>query len=83
MTNNENLSHVRRLAALAVLINIAVVIASAIALPRALLVLVPIVGLTLPLLTTAVLEALLQRQLSDGESSDAHRPILGPRCATS
>jgi hypothetical protein len=52
-------------------------------LPRALLVLVPIVGLTLPLLTTAVLEALLQRQLSDGESSDAHRPILGPRCATS
>jgi hypothetical protein len=78
---NENLTPVRRLAVLAVIANIAVVISAALALPKELLVLLPIVGLVLPLLTIAGLEAVAQGQLADHESNQRLSPLWRTRSA--
>ena len=64
----KNLSKVRRLAVLGVLANVVAVAAAAIASPKELLVVVPLLALTLPLLTAAALEAAAERRLGDGFS---------------
>ncbi|MET0386053.1 MAG: hypothetical protein ABW321_08850 [Polyangiales bacterium] len=56
-----NLTNVRRFAVAAVAANVAVIGGAALALPRELLVLLPIAGLVLPLLTTSVVEAAAER----------------------
>jgi hypothetical protein len=64
----KNIANVRKLAVFTVVGNVAVILLAAIALPRELLVVLPIVGLTLPLLTTAALEAVAERRIG-GELS--------------
>ena len=64
----KNLSKVRRLAVFGVIANIVVVAAAALAAPKELLVVLPLLGLTLPLLTAAALEAAAERRLGDGFS---------------
>jgi Flp pilus assembly protein TadB len=61
----NNITDVRRLAVAAVGANLLLTIVAAVVLPRELLVVLPIVGLTLPLLTTAFLEAAAERRLGD------------------
>ena len=64
----KNLSKVRRLAVFGVIANILAVAAAAIVAPKELLVVVPVLALTLPLLTAAALEAAAERRLGDGFS---------------
>ena len=64
----KNLSKVRRLAVFGVIANIVAVAAAALAAPKELLVALPLLGLTLPLLTAAALEAAAERRLGDGFS---------------
>lgn len=63
--DRQNLSQVRRWAALAVAANIALFFAVAWALPKELLGVLPILGLTLPLLTTGFLEAATERRANE------------------
>jgi len=62
----ENIAKVRRFAALAVAGNIAVALLAAIVLPAELMVVLPIVALTLPLLTTSLVERLALRNQGGG-----------------
>ena len=55
--DRQNLSKVRRWAVLAVAANVALFLAVAWALPKELLGVLPVLGLTLPLLTTGFIEA--------------------------
>jgi hypothetical protein len=61
----KNLSKVRRLALLTVAGNLVATAIAALVLPRELAGIVPVVGLMLPLLSTAVLEGAAERQLGD------------------
>jgi hypothetical protein len=59
----ENIAKVRRLAAVAVAANLAVALLAAIVLPAELMVVLPVVALTLPLLTTSLVERFAQHTL--------------------
>jgi hypothetical protein len=59
----ENIAKVRRLAAVAVAANLAVALLAALVLPAELMVVLPVVALTLPLLTTSLVERFAQRTL--------------------
>jgi hypothetical protein len=61
MELKNNVTQVRRFAVAAVLVTVAVTLGAAALLPRELLVLLPIFGLTLPLLSTGVLEAMIDQ----------------------
>lgn len=61
----KNLSNVRRLALVTVIGNLVATAVAALVLPRELAGIVPVVGLTLPLLSTAVLENAAERRLGD------------------
>jgi hypothetical protein len=57
----ENISKVRRLAVAAVAANIMLMLLAAVALPRELIVVLPVAALILPLLTTAYVERVAER----------------------
>jgi hypothetical protein len=57
----ENISKIRRLAVAAVVANITVMLLAAAALPRELMVVLPVAALILPLLTTAYVERVAER----------------------
>ena len=59
----QNLSKVRRWAAFVVVANIALLLAVAWTLPKDLLGVLPILALTLPLLSTSILEAAAERRV--------------------
>jgi hypothetical protein len=59
----ENISKIRRLAVAAVAANITVMLAAAVALPRELIVVLPVAALILPLLTTAYVERVAERRV--------------------
>jgi len=61
----ENLSKVRRLALITVVGNLVAAAVAALVLPKELAGIVPVVGLTLPLLSTALLEGFAERRLGD------------------
>ena len=65
----KNITTVRRLAALTVVGTIGATLLAAIVLPRELLGVLPIFGLTLPLLATAGLEAAAERRIGHGALS--------------
>jgi hypothetical protein len=64
MELKNNVTQARRFAVATVLATVAVTLGVAAVLPRELLVLLPIFGLTLPLLSTGVLEAMIDRSPS-------------------
>jgi hypothetical protein len=61
----QNLSKVRRWAAFVVAANVALLLAVAWALPKELLGVLPVLGLTLPLLSTGFIEAAAERRAND------------------
>jgi hypothetical protein len=64
MELKSNVTQARRFAVATVLATVGVTLGAAALLPRELLVLLPIFGLTLPLLSTGVLEAMIDRSPS-------------------
>jgi hypothetical protein len=65
----QNITKVRKLAALTVFGTVGATLLAAIVLPHELLGVLPIVGLTLPLLATAGLEAAAERRIGHGALS--------------
>lgn len=63
MNTAKNLKPIRRWALAAVAGNVALAVAAAVVLPAEAVALLPVLALGLPLLTTAVLDAALARQL--------------------
>lgn len=62
----KNLIKVRRLALVAVVANLIGLVVAALVLPRELRVIVPVLALIVPLLTTALLESVAEKRLGPG-----------------